>query len=190
MFTYCLNNPTHYNDARGLAATNFTTVVNDSSSDPNFIPDRTEEFFDLLANNAKQIQVWIDEYGWFGAFKRFYQKVDHGGDWDYKVTSLGWAPDDGKFLVAGEVMDIHQLGNINYGFVGAALGLHDTMIYAGGGFAASYKDGSLNIHWENWASLFDDPDDFVMVYLGIVLYSNYSNGYWGGRSICTLDFSI
>ena len=126
----------------------------------------------------------------------FYLNVKQDGPMDYKnqarwesaLPNLEYPGDDGeekKYLFNGEMISASDLGNINYGAFGAALGIPlDILLWQAG--AAQLRDhwgygmfesqiGSLK---KGWADFFgDQADDYKNIKRGYYLYHL---GYFGG----------
>lgn len=107
--------------------------------------------------------IWRWEFS--GPFS-FYDYVKGKGKWDYKtqVATTPWIPDNGAFRVFGKKMTVEELGNLNYGFTGAAVHFPPAVLRMAGGIVAIKNNG---INWSDWWYDFDSKEDFEMVQLGI-----------------------
>ena len=70
------------------------------------------------------------------------------------------------FVIQGQ-----DIGNINFGYTGKALGLPDSVLLAGAGFA-QIKAGTSNFSFV-MASNGDDLRDQIYIMYGIMLYNEY-----------------
>ena len=88
---------------------------------------------------------------------------------DYKAEDRKpwWALGCSKFYFRGRMISFEEYGNLNYGYVGKALGIADWIIYAGGGFAAFTGGGDKS--W-NPGYFFDSEDDHNNIAWGIDIY--------------------
>lgn len=114
----------------------------------------------------------------------FFQQVTHSGPWDVKVVER-WkekfhieAPDkDEKFKFHSYELTKEDLGNLTYGYLGSALGLHPLTLYIGGGAANQGKTPiEMALAVISQTKLYtppdygDDHDDHINVERGINLY--------------------
>lgn len=98
--------------------------------------------------------------------------VNHNGQMDYKRNGQRpwWALGCNKFYFRGKIITFEEYGNLNYGYVGKALGVSDWIIFAGGGFAAfTGKDA------KSWRVdyFFDSEDDHDSISWGIDIYKAF-----------------
>ena len=160
MFAYCNNKPIINSDPSGHALRSNLTAICDGGSG---YLDRTKDVKRVLRENYEQAKRW----GWEldGPFE-FYNAVKDRDKWDYKRLPKGseWIPRNGVFSVNGKKMTAEQLGNINYGFTGSAMGFPAPVLRMAGGFVAIKNSG---INWEDWWYDFDSKEDAEMIQLGI-----------------------
>ncbi len=118
----------------------------------------------------------------------FFEQVTHKGPWDIKVTKR-W---EEKFHIAApgahEKFKFHSyeltkedLGNLTYGYLGSALGLHPLTLYIGGGAANQGKSPiEMALAVISQTKLYTPPDygddhnDHINVERGINLYKTLS----------------
>lgn len=101
---------------------------------------------------------------------------EQGGPWDYKVPAR-WKQEFGNeiskydepFIWNGYIITPEIFGNINYGYVGTAMGLPPEVLYMGGGFA-NKKGISLELFKGPYYG--DNADDHCTVKFGIDLYNS------------------
>ena len=66
------------------------------------------------------------------------------------------------------MINFETYGNINYGYVGTAMGIPSLVLYAGGGYAAiTGKTWDIN----DFEYFFDSQEDHENIALGIELYN-------------------
>lgn len=88
------------------------------------------------------------------------------GEWDLKQL-----PEyQGTFQFNDLVIQGQDIGNINFGYTGKALGLPDSVLLAGAGFA-QIKAGTSNFSFI-MASNGDDLRDQMYIMYGIMLYND------------------
>lgn len=119
-----------------------TTKPKTSKKSTNNLPDYTKALDRTLVKNTSQsLQVSKNLTG-NGTLNYFYRQSHETGEWNYRVAT-NWDRDmnvpflgtDGEFLYHGKVITAEDFGNLNYGFVGAAMGFDPTVLFMGGGYA-------------------------------------------------------
>ena len=159
-YAYCLGNPVGMRDDGG---TRPVKDAIDSDEDGESYPDRTFEMIQLLIQNVETAEKWAWDFG----LCEFIDHVNVNGDWDYKLKPPEWMPANNKFSFAGINMTAADLGNLNYGFTGAAMGFTRETLLAAGGFIAIYKNGdSGGIEY-----YFDAEIDYYYINVGIDAYA-------------------
>ena len=110
-----------------------------------------------------------DKYRWF------YEQVNHGAPMDYKLKERRplWAMGLDSFYFRGRLITFEEYGNINYGYVGKALGIPDFILYAGGGYAALSRTGDRG----SIVYFFDSEADHNNISWGIEIYKEE----WGNN---------
>ena len=98
----------------------------------------------------------------------WYNKVNHGGDWDIKLkepwtTTLGVSYPgaiNAQVVLYGKISTPEEMGNIFYGYTGSSIGLPTGTLLAGslyaagtGGTLKSYE--GLNAEFSDWRSIRD-----------------------------------
>jgi|GEM_PF-2450209 len=101
-----------------------------------------------------------EEYQWF------YEHVKKEGEMDYKARKPKWSLAD-RFNFFGKDIGLEDYGNINYGYIGKALGIADDILYAGGGFAALKDQGDTS---GGLSCYFDSQEDHENIQFGIALF--------------------
>ena len=104
-------------------------------------------------NLANSIMYEADKYLWFKGM------VDHEKVWDYKIKKPWWAISD-SFFIGGEEITFEDYGNLNYGYVGAAIGIPRNILLLGGDYANYTKTGI-------WG---DSEEDKHYINMGVDLY--------------------
>ena len=191
LFAYCGNNPVNRVDPSGqfwISAIIKAVVVvvavvavvakvvctvketkrvqNELDSLPEPTADITESFRKTLKTNANTVKETTKNEGIIESGKQFYNKVRNKGEWDLKQL-----PEyQGTFQFNDLVIQGQDIGNINFGYTGKALGLPDSVLLAGAGFA-QIKAGTSNFSFI-MASNGDDLRDQMYIMYGIMLYND------------------
>ena len=161
LFAYCGNNPVNRVDPSGrfwISAIIKTVVVvaatiakvvytvketkrvqEELDTLPEPTADISESFRKTLRDNANTVKETTKNKGIIESGKQFYNKVRNKGEWDLKQL-----PEyQGTFRFNNLVIQGQDIGNINFGYTGKALGLPDSVLLAGAGFA-QIKAGTSN----------------------------------------------
>ncbi len=137
------------------------------------MPDYTKELNTLLTKNIVKAEVVNHSTIPAVSNSYFYMKVKSGGAWDYKIKD-NWERDldvpylgnRGLFMYNGKLTTAEDFGNINYGYVGSAMGYLPTILYMGGGYA---KCG-ITVKIMDSPYHCDDENDHEMIKRGIDMY--------------------
>ncbi len=190
LFAYCSNNPVNRVDPSGqfgisiiikvavivvavaaLVASVVCKVKEDKrvlkelDSLPEPTADITESFRETLKTNANTVKETTKNEGIIESGKQFYNKVRNKGEWDLKQL-----PEyQGTFQFNDLVIQGQDIGNINFGYTGKALGLPTSVLLAGAGYA-QIRAGTSNFSFI-MASNGDDPRDQMYIMYGIMLYN-------------------
>ena len=189
LFAYCGNNPVSRVDPSGqfwISAIITAAVVvvvaavvakvvctiketkrvqKELDSLPEPTADITESFRETLKTNADTVKETTKNEGIIKSGKQFYNKVRNQGEWDLKQL-----PEyQGTFQFNELVIQGQDIGNINFGYTGKALGLPDSVLLAGAGFA-QIKAGTSKFSFI-MASNGDDLRDQMYIMYGIMLYN-------------------
>ena len=190
LFAYCGNNPVNRVDPSGqfwISAIIKAVVVvvavvavvakvvctvketkrvqKELDSLPEPTADITESFRETLKTNANTVKETTQNEGIIESGKQFYNKVRNKGEWDLKQL-----PEyQGTFQFNELVIQGQDIGNINFGYTGKALGLPDSVLLVGAGFA-QIKAGTSNFSFI-MASNGDDLRDQMYIMYGIMLYN-------------------
>ena len=186
LFAYCGNNPINRTDSDGhfwitaIIATAVVAVVaakivctvkevkrvnKELKNLPNPTKDISDSFRNTLKDNANTVKKTTKNKGIIESGKQFYNKVRNKGEWDLK--QLPEYQDTFKFN--GLIIQAQDIGNINFGYTGKALGLPDSVLLAGAG-VAQIKAGTSNLSYII-ASNGDDLRDQMYIMYGIALYN-------------------
>ena len=189
LFVYCGNNPINRIDPSGRAwfsailktvakiATAVITVAktvctakevkrvqNELNSLPKPTKDITDSFRDTLRQNANTVKETTKNKGIVESSKQFYNNVRNKGKWDLKQN-----PEyQGTFQFNDFVIQGQDIGNINFGYTGKALGLPDSVLLVGAG-VAQIMAGTSNFSFI-MTSNGDDLRDQMYIMYGIMLY--------------------
>lgn len=139
-------------------------VREEFNSLPEPTEDITDSFRETLKTNANTVKTTTKNEGIFASSLQFYHKVKNKGEWDLKQ----FPEYQGTFEFNGVVVQGQDLGNINFGYTGKALGLPDWVLLMGAG-AAQIMAGTSNFSFV-FASFGDDLRDQVYIMYGINLY--------------------
>ena len=152
LFAYCGNNPINRVDPSGhawlsamiktvakiaVAALAIAKVVctvkevqrvkNELNALPKPTKDITDSFRDTLRKNADTVKETTKNKGIIESGKQFYNNVRNKGEWDLKQN-----PEyQGTFQFNDLVIQGQDIGNINFGYTGKALGLPDSVLLMG-----------------------------------------------------------
>ena len=187
MFAYCGNNPVNYSDPTGHAcipvlisaliaitiaitksvflAQESIRVINELSSLPEPSADITESFRKTLRDNANTVKQTTRNEGIVESGLQFYNKVRNGGEWDLKQ----FPEYQGTFQFNEMVIQGQDIGNINFGYTGKALGLPTQILLIGAG-VAQIRAGTSKFSFV-MASNGDDLRDQIYIMYGIILYN-------------------
>ncbi len=109
-----------------------------------------------------------DPFKQAGAVNAWIDIVRSGGEWDYKGPILSSI---GKNIQLGGHSFLWDVpANINFGFVGRAIGMARLDLLSGAG-VAQILDKRSDLKY--WSSLFDDPRDRAAVIAGMDLFDQY-----------------
>ena len=190
LFAYCGNNPVNRVDPSGqfwisaiikavVAVVSVVAVVTkvvctvketkrvqkELDSLPEPTADITESFRETLKTNANAVKETTKNEGIIESGKQFYNKVRNKGEWDLKQL-----PEyQGTFQFNDLVIQGQDIGNINFGYTGKALGLPNSVLLLGAGFA-QIKAGTSNFSFI-MTSNGDDLRDQIYIMYGIMLYN-------------------
>ncbi len=184
LFCYCANNPVTKMDEHGnkwtdwihrrlaTALKRFITsagallqlVVNRHRADA-LLQNQDKRLAKIIAvspSSAGEILIANreEDYLWF------YEHVKKEGEMDYKARKPKWSLAD-RFNFFGKDIGLEEYGNINYGYIGKALGFADDILYAGGGFAALKDQGDTS---GGLSCYFDSQKDHENIRFGITLF--------------------
>ena len=126
----------------------------------------------VLAQNVEDLRnEWLEMYPAWDFYKPyilkdyleigpwFAEKFGEGGVYDYKDGGRGVFEAGETFTFMGEEVTLEDFGNINYGYVGVALGFHPFFLELG----AAYN------HWTKHGNTPEDSRDQEMVQLGMIM---------------------
>lgn len=119
-----------------------------------------------MRKNAAIVKKTTAKDGLISSGFQFYEKVRNKGEWDYKQKSEY----QDTFLFRGAPVQAQDLGNLNFGYTGKALGLPDDVLLTGAGIA-QIKAGNSTFSFV-MASHGDDLRDQMFIQYGIWLYEN------------------
>ena len=123
--------------------------------------------FSVPINNAlNQITLEAESKTQFN-YLWFYEKVNHNADWDIKRESpwnrtiaQNTYPGFGtKVMYNGNLYTPEQLGNYTYGYIGAAMGMSDSVLILGSWYAAGFP-----IQGAAWENEYNDRTDIMKGY--------------------------
>lgn len=143
------------------------------------LKDVTEGYQALLDENLAMAKEWRKNPG--KGQLEFYNCIVDNGIWDYKMNNRHdeiaqkWGIGNNEpFAVYGVPMDWEILGNLNFAFIGAAVGFTPTTMLTGGGLNEISHSG---VKWEKLPYYFESEEDFVWLTFGFKLYSFIDPSY-------------
>ena len=198
-YAYCRNNPIVRLDPSGMADEDETDIYN-------LIKDNTEKASRLKRSlfinyciggmvNARGIRgiLYLTACTLGEKYGMFYLNVKTNGPMDYKnkdrwrssLPRLAYPDNNGEeytYMFHGEKRSASDIGNINYGAVGAALGIPLEILLWQAGATQLRDHGKLRFFRSQFDSIpkayyEDERDDYINIKLG---YDLYLNGYFGG----------
>ena len=182
LFSYCENHPTTRGDSNGNLWKNIVwkTIISvvkavcmvkeikrikkEIRSMPRPTKNITSSFRSTLKRNANTIKSEKKNNGIVKSGLNFYNWVRNGGEWDLKQQSQY----QGTFTFNDRTVQGQDLGNINFGYTGKALGLPNSVLLLGAG-VAQIKAGTSTIPGV-LVSNGDDLRDQLNIMYGIMLY--------------------
>ncbi len=186
LYAYCENNPINYWDPSGHFGINkmfqqvLSVVINvvkivctiaetirvkeELTTMPTPSEDITDSFKETLRENGETIKETTKKEGLVESSLLFYNNVRNGGEWDLKQ----FPEYQGTFTFNGIIIQGQDIGNINFGYTGKALGLPDSILLMGAGVAQIIAGTSS--FSSIMASNGDDLRDQVFIIYGIRLY--------------------
>ena len=188
LFAYCGNSPVNRVDPKGnrwvrafiktvfvitkiiCTIKEIKRVKKELSSLPRPKANITKSFRNTLRSNANTIKKSKKNDGYIKTAKLFYNNVRNKGPWDLKQQTEY----QGTFQFNEFVIQTQDIGNINFGYTGKALGLPDWVLLAGAGVAQMLA-GTSNFSFV-MASNGDDLRDQMYILYGIMLYKEDNKG--------------
>ncbi len=189
VFEYCTNSPISYYDKNGHEPENVSFWMKIIDNVTNTVSTKGAEaqlIFNLIAvkralnDISKKQDYYLFNYPYTGAdmafqldvtgkYAWYISQVNHNAPMDYKSPGRApwWTMGRDLFVFRGELINLEMYGNINYGFVGAALGIPDEVIFLGGGYAAFTGNGDKSNRIDYY---FDSEEDHDNVAWGISIY--------------------
>ena len=143
------------------------------------LKDVTTYYQALLDENLAIAKEWRKTPG--KGQLNFYNAIVDNGMWDYKQHAVHDAIADewgigrnDSFAVYGVVMDWEIFGNLNFAFIGAAMGFTPVTMLTGGGLNEISHSG---VKWEKLPYYFEAEDDYAWLTFGFKLYSFIDENY-------------
>lgn len=143
-------------------------VQEEFESLPEPTTDITESFTETLKSNADTVKKTTKNEGIIESGMQFYKKVRNKGEWVLKQLSEY----QGTFRFNDLVIQGQDIGNINFGYIGKALGLPDSFPLSD----AQKRAGTSNFSFimasngddlrDNWMGAESPPPFFVLVCQG------------------------
>ena len=193
LYAYCVNTPVISDDKNGhlwKVITALATAVNVIVKAAKVVVPMIGAEIQLIVNRYKAKKALEDieqerkdfmmySYGgaanamfegYFGKYEWFYSQVNHNAPMDYKQSGRRpwWALGCDTFYFRGRMITFEGYGNINYGYVGKALGISDWVLFAGGGYAAITGGGDVSSRFDYF---FDSEEDHDNIAWGIEIYN-------------------
>ena len=144
------------------------SVSADRSLEYYTIIDITDKLDDLMLD-AKDKYGFYKHFGNAIAIPRFYFLVRNGAEYDLK-NQAEWKKQ--QFIYDDEIIDNDVPGNINFGYLGTAMGIDElTLIMSAG--VAQIRAGTSMEEWRNFENFGDDPRDTERIKQGINTYNSW-----------------
>lgn len=156
--------------------------------------DVTYRFPDILEENITYAEHWYMKYNPLKLFF-FAENVWPGNEWDLKTSEFEVyttsANFQGKVVIDGVTYTTEELGNIHFGYTGAAMGIYEPVLHYGSSAAQVVSDADIYFSdpdiptWkkvvkpfgflktELWSSGFEDPNDHRNITIGTELYKKH-----------------
>ncbi len=157
-YSYWTNNPIINKDPSGKATyvdVNGKRIIGSDTNDPNTYYEQDD--INMLNTNANQM-----ENNKLNAVE-FYNKVNYGGEWDYKEGGREY------YFFEGELVDKETYGNRHYGYTGSAGAFPGVVLKAGAG-AASVRHNKGFV--KNSSMYLDEQKDTRNIQMGIDAYQS------------------
>lgn len=192
MFIYCNNNWVNYKDEDGhglfalavvatvaMAALVVNTIKQKKKAKKEIeklqqkqnVPDKTKEIDQMMKNNAQNLVNKTANQIPIQKLYTFAKSVASGSENDLKRTDA-WEGETVSYR--GMVLEAQDIGNLNFGYIGRAMGYDIDFLTAGAGIVQLYE------HYDNpetylncfTSSLCDDPRDTYYIKLGAIIYDS------------------
>ncbi|MCI5552530.1 MAG: DNRLRE domain-containing protein [Tenericutes bacterium] len=192
MFIYCNNNWVNYKDKDGhglfalavvatvaMAALVVNTIKQKKKAKKEIeklqqkqnVPDKTKEIDQMMKNNAQNLVNKTANQIPIQKLYTFAKSVASGSENDLKRTDA-WEGETVSYR--GMVLEAQDIGNLNFGYIGRAMGYDIDFLTAGAGIVQLYE------HYDNpetylncfTSSLCDDPRDTYYIKLGAIIYDS------------------
>lgn len=126
--------------------------------------DTTGEILQLMKEYEEKYREESQRY-WMKNIPFFKSIVSNGGELDLKNREP--YKNNSGFIFDGEIVDQDALGNITYGYFGKYLGIPDSVLFEGAGYAQRTAGTSKP---EFSGTFDDDPRDQYRILQGVMLY--------------------
>ena len=171
MFAYCINNPISFFDILGTCPYNGT--VADFRRLEQGLPsldctciDITDKLNLFMKTNSDKLKKHMENHNFYESAIYFYNIVKDDGELDIKLKD-DWKFEGGTTYLFNNIeLRYDDPGNINFGFVGAAL-FPEQVLCLGAGLNQIKKFG---FKFGNILIFYDDPRDNIMIKYGYHLY--------------------
>lgn len=100
--------------------------------------------------------------------RTFAKAVNNGSEYDLKLQPE-W---NQTIMYDGIIMDPQDVGNFHYGYIGAAIGIHEDILVLGAGANQLKNHKFKTIQNCLTPSYCDDPRDTYYIRLGIIKYNS------------------
>ena len=192
MFVYCNNNPINYKDEDGhglfalaviatlaLAAVVVNTIQRQEKAKKEIaevqkkqnVPDKTKELDQAMKTNAENLVSKTTNQIPIQKLYTFVQSTKSNSENDLKRNEE-WQGQTISYR--GMILEPQDIGNLNFGYIGRAMGYDVDFLTAGAGIV------QLAEHYDNpetylncfTPSLCDDPRDTYYIRLGAIIYDS------------------
>ena len=132
------------------------------------IPDKTDELNKKMQKSAIELKGNTKNMNPVEKLRTFAKAVNNGSEYDLKLQPE-W---NQTIMYDGIIMDPQDVGNFHYGYIGAAIGIHEDILVLEAGANQLKNHKFKTIQNCLTPSYCDDPRDTYYIRLGIIKYNS------------------